>query len=93
MKKEGFKEAGKNFGRHPVVSALTKTDDTIKKKPLSFKISQNQKKEKKDRRMQLMFKSSTYNFIYEEAKKNGLSINETINQILDLYREHNINEI
>lgn len=96
--KKGFKEAGKNFGRHPVVSALTKTNNEPKnktktdnaiKETSSFRISQHQTKERKDRRMQLLFKSSTYNFIHEEAKKNGLSVNETVSQILDLYREHN----
>lgn len=46
-------------------------------------------KESKSRRLQLLIKPSTYSEIADSAKKNGVSVNDAINRILENHLKKN----
>lgn len=85
-----FTKDGSNFGRNPVVQALT-ADTSVAREQISieevadFTTIRKPSREPKNRRVQFLLKLSTYNVIQEEARRNGVSMNEAVNQILEMY--------
>ncbi|GMO68385.1 MAG: hypothetical protein Nk1A_7150 [Endomicrobiia bacterium] len=72
--------------RHPVVERLsTDREEKDQRIPNFPDVQGKPARETKDRRFQLMLRSSTYKILEREAKAKEISVNETINQILDIY--------